>query len=394
MEIGRVINDRYLLQRIVRQGQVCTIYQGIDQRLQRGVAVKVVPIAYAHVYKASVRLTSQFSHPNIIGLYDMISEPESLYLVQEFIEGDNFATLLNMPLTPYDVADIGSQFCQALLYASFANSTRRVSHGDLTPAAILRERNGLVHVNNFALPSDISYFTVWNVLGGEGSIVSDRELPWGVYSDGRQADDTRSVGLLLYQLLTSRPTGSLAVEPPADGRLRFMRNTPPELCELVARAVVRQHPQHINTLDVLYTELKTLSEALEPAQPLEINMVYQQAPVQPGQPRPFQPMPSTGKLVTSLSMKENSPVGVTSGRGGSGYLENIPPLPATEPSPAGPVVPNISTRLVAARQAAYHETGNQAHRRPSLTVLILLCLVVFALFFIVGYFGGHLLFPQ
>ena len=158
MEIGRTINDRYQLQRLIKQGQVCTVYHGVDQRLVRNVTVKVVPATYATIYKAAARLTSQFSHPNIIGLYDMISEADTLYLVQEHVEGDDFAALLNMPLTPYDVADMGSQLCQALLYASLAHPTRRVSHGDLTPASLLRDHSGLIRVNNFALPTDICLF--------------------------------------------------------------------------------------------------------------------------------------------------------------------------------------------------------------------------------------------
>ena len=392
MEIGRIINDRYQMQRLIKQGQICTVYQGVDQRLVRSVAVKIVPPTYATVYKAAVRLTSQFSHPNIIGLYDMISEADTLYLVQEYVEGDDFAALLNTPLTPYDVADMGSQLCQALLYASLAHPSRRVSHGDLTPTAVLRDRNGLVRVNNFALPSDISYFTLWSIVGGDGKAVSNRELPWGQYSDGRQADDTRAVGLLLYQLLTSHPGGALAVDPPPDARLRFRPNTPPQLCELIARTILSQHPQHISTIEVLHTELKTLTAVLDPPPPVEVGASYQPELVKPHQ---FYPLPSTGKLVTPLPVKENTPVGAASGHGMSNYLENShQQMTVVEPA-AAPVIPNISTKLTAARQAAHPEMSEQSSsHRLSLTVLILLCLVVFALFFIIGYFGGHMLFPQ
>jgi serine/threonine protein kinase len=386
VETSRIISDRYLLQRMVKQGQICAVYQGTDQRLQRSVAIKVIPAAYTHVYKAAVRLSAQFSHPNIIGLYDMISEPETLYLVQEHVEGDDFSALLNMQLTPYEVADLGSQLCQALLYA-YLHPTRRVSHGDLTPTSVMRDRKGLVHVNNFALPSDISYFTLWSTVGGVGSdgkIVADRELPWGLYSDGRQADDTRAVGLLLYQLLTGRPTGSQGVEPPADGRLRFTRNTPPELCELVARAVVRQHPQHISTAEVLYHELCALAEAFEPAPPITVAGAYSQEPIKS---RQFQAPTATGQLATPLPLKESAPVGLAA------YHDNNPNQAALEP--ADQTVADVSVKLVTARQGASPEMGEQpASHRLSLSALIVLCLVIFALFFIVGYFGGHLLFPQ
>ena len=80
-------------------------------------------------------------------------------------------------------------------------------------------------------------------------------------------NDTRAIGLLLYQLLMGRPAGTFMVEPPADGRLRFLRTVPPELCETVARAVMRQHPQHFNTVEALFAELNALTEVLETATP-------------------------------------------------------------------------------------------------------------------------------
>jgi serine/threonine protein kinase len=386
VETSRIISDRYLLQRMVKQGQICTIYQGTDQRLQRSVAIKVIPVPYIHVYKAAVRLTAQFSHPNIVGLYDIVSEPETLYLVQEYVEGNDFASLLAMQLTPYQVADLGSQLCQALLYA-YLHPMRRVSHGDLTPAAVMRDRKGVVKVNNFALPSDISYFTLWSSLGGagnDGNVVADRELPWGQYSDGRQADDVRAVGLLLYQLLASRSATGQLVEPPADGRLRFPRNTPPELCDLVARTLVRQHPQHISTAEVLYSELRPLADALEPAPPVEVAGTHAQEQFNPLQ---FHPSTASGKLVTPLATRENSPVGLAA------YHENNPNFTALEP--AALTVADGPVQLAAPQQVVYPEAGEKlAPRRLSLSALIILCLVIFALFFIVGYFGGHLLFPQ
>src|SRR5260370_38267765 len=143
------------------------------------------------------------------------------------------------------------RICQAVIHDD--NSSNRVYHGDLVPASIMRDIHGLVRVNNFALPSDLHYFRNWIIMGGDDIDVSDTELPWGQQSEGRRADDTRAAGLLLYQLLAGRTPGASVVEPTPDGRLRFHRNVPPELCETFAPPILCQPPQHISTPEALYT---------------------------------------------------------------------------------------------------------------------------------------------
>lgn len=383
METGRVINRRYLLQRLVKQGQYSIVYQGIDQVLQRVVTVKAVPAPHIAVYRAAVKLTASFSHPNIIGLYDLVIEPETLYVIQEYIEGDDFAALLQLPMQAHEVADFGGQICQALLYAG--GSTRRVSHGDLTPGAVIRDRTGLVRVNNFALPSDMAYFEHWSVMGGNGIVVSDSELPCGTQSEGRRADDTRAVGLLVYQLLASRVPGTRAVEPRPDGRLSFQRNVPPELCETVARAVVRQHPQAISTPEDLYAELKTLAETLEPPVPVA-------APVTSGGSRDEpvivrQLSPAGGKLATALPARDTDYPGAGHSPYPSGQSAKLPIAPV---APSAPTIADASLNLAAARRAAYPEPTVRSGR-SSLLMILLIGLVAFALLFVVGYFAGQFL---
>ena len=412
METGRVINRRYLLQRMIKQGQICAVYQGVDQLLQRVVCVKTVPASYVLPYRAAIQITSHFSHPNIIGLYDLVAEPGSLYIVQEYVEGDDFAAILQMQPGAYEVVDIGCQICKALIYAG--SSSHKICHGDLTPQAIMRERNGLIRVNNFALPSDLDYFENWSVVGGQGLAISDDELPWGQQSEERQENDSRAVGLLLYQLLTARPAGASMVEPPADGRLRFLRSVPPELCETVARAVMRQHPQHFTTVEALYVELKILSEVLEPSIAVAIPAsasaataasVYSDEEIIA--PQQFSPSATgmgmsvgtgmgAGKPISSLPVRdtEHPGQGFSTYRPEAGLI--LPgavahPLDGM-PAPAAPTVADIPLKLAAARQAAYAGPVVRS-RRSRILLLLLLCLIVFVLFFAVGYFAGHWLLP-
>jgi serine/threonine protein kinase len=382
VETGRVINRRYLLQRLIKQGQVCAIYQGMDQVLQRVVAVKAVPAPHIPAYRAALKMTADFSHPNIVGTYDLVMEPEMLYIVQEYIEGLDFSALLQTQLSFYDVADLGMQICQALIYAGNASC-----HGDLTPTSIFYDIHGLVRVNNFALPSDLHYFQKWSIMGGDGIVVSDTELPFGEQSEARSSDDTRAAGLVLYQLLTGRTPGASVVEPPLDGHLRFQRNVPPELCETVARAVVRQHPNHINTPEALYAELKALSEMLPQAMPVVVpadSPAYQQheEPLVISQ----SPAPGGGKLATALPARDAERPGL----GLSSYRSEQGARPAVEEvTPASTTVANVPRRLEAARQAAYPAPGGQRRGLSPAFMILLIGLIVFVLLFIVGYLAGQ-----
>ena len=376
VETGRVIHRRYLLQRLVQQGQACAVYQGVDQVLQRAVAVKIVPAEYISAYRSAIRATSQFAHPNIIGIYDLIVEPEALYLVQEYVDGDDFSTLLQSQLSPYYVVDLGVQICQALMYAG--TPARKICHGDLTPTSIIRDRRGQTRVNNFALPADLSYFTSWSAVGGSGIAISDSQLPPGQASSGRRSDDTRAVGLLLYQLLAGRSPDARTVEPPPDGRLRFMRNAPAEVCEVIARTVIRQHPQYIATPEALLAELKPLAEALEPASSVPLEEPAQFSPKRTGV-LTSQPLGSGIRIAGNDVMPRSD---ATNAR-----LSAMQQMGAAETTSAADLS-NMSAQLAATRQAAYPSSyaPETQPRRINIPLLLLIGLVLFALFFAIGYY--------
>lgn len=376
MEKGRVIYGRYLLQRLIKQTAFCSVYQGVDQRLQRAVTVKSVLAANLRSYRTALKMTANFSHPHIIGLSDLVIEPESLYIVQEYVDGESFETLVQHQLTPFEVADAGWQICLALMYAG--SSSRRVCHGDLVPSSVMRDRMGMIRINNFAQPTDLAYFQKWCTLGGEDLPLLETTLPPGQQSDARKADDTRAAGLLLYQMLTG------SMESPPDGRLRFSRLTPPELCETVARVVVRQHPQHINTPEVLYAQLKALAELFEPPlsfPPAEESSLRQLSSAGVARSNPgLTPSPL-------LPSRENEPVDVST------YSTQIPGLEVTPSSETVGNVPFNSPVQQAGYSPAPYALASASAKKsgPSALIVLLLCLIVFLIFFAAGYSLAHFL---
>ena len=304
--------------------------------------------------------------------------------MQEYVNGDNFGSLLQAQPLPHVVADIGVQLCQALLYAG--SSTRGICHGDLTPAAILYDRRGLIRINGFALPSNVQYFASWSLVGGGGKTVSDPELPWGKSSDARRADDTRAVGLLLYQLLAGRPAGATSVEPPSDGRLRFLRNVPVELCEIIARTIIQQHPQHINTPETLYEELSKQVEALEPPEEPTPSSYRgdDNFSARPFTPTKSPDLPGAEKLVTALPIRD----------GGTSLspfqTEANGPMIAMEPQAQQPAFPQTMPDAPLKLTSPYGAYPNtQPVRRIGIPALIFFCLLIFVAFFVIGYFVAH-----
>ena len=271
----------------------------------------------------------------------------------------------------------------------------------------MRDRRGQIRVNNFALPSDVSYFNAWSNIGGEGLPLSDRELPWGTESEGRRADDARAVGLLLYQLAAGRTSNTLMIEPPADGRLRFRNNIPPELCDVIARVIIRSHPQHINTVEALYDELKVVIEALEPQEtsaPLLIDnpsfqQVAQAVPAtEVGRPRQFSssgtgniPNPlsagQSGGGLTAYQQAKNEKLGATTMETAESSSPTVADSSLMAAMSMSPVARKALPQLPAEKTAP-------KIRRATLILLLLLGLLIFGICFAIGFYGGTFLGPH
>jgi len=231
--------------------------------------------------------------------------------------------------------------------------------------------------------------------GGGGFVLSDPELPYGQISEGRRGDDTRAVGILLYQLLAARPADATQVEPPIDGRLRFQRHIPPELCEVIARSIVRIHPQRLLTAESLYTELKHITEALEAIPVPEVT-------VPPGENIPrFQPSTPAQTLLSPRPTKQTINLGQTLPsrdfpaalvhKEDASRTTADAPLATAIPSP----VSDMSMKFVAARPAGYSslpQTEIQP-RKTGLPAIIIMGLIFFALFFGIGFLIARLILP-
>ena len=195
-------------------GGMGEVFRAKDTRLDRSVAIKVLPAEFAGDparkarFEREARTISQLNHPHICTLHDIGDENGATYLVMELVEGQTLAELLTKgPLPLGDVFRLGAQIGDALDRAHRAG----IVHRDLKPANVMITRSG-AKLLDFGLARpvvDLSASpdapTVQNEITAEGTIVgtlpymAPEQLQTG-HADART--DLFALGAVLYEMTT------------------------------------------------------------------------------------------------------------------------------------------------------------------------------------------------
>jgi serine/threonine protein kinase len=204
----------------VGAGGMGEVYRGKDTRLDRIVAIKVLP---SHLssnadlkqrFEREARTISSLSHPNICSLYDIGHQDGIDYLVMEFLEGETLADRLNKGALPMDqVLRYGMQIADALEKAH----KQGIVHRDLKPGNIMITKSGVklldfglakLHAPVQQLVSGISALpTEQRDLTAEGTIIGTLQYMSPEQLEGRETDgrtDLFALGLVLYEMATGR----------------------------------------------------------------------------------------------------------------------------------------------------------------------------------------------
>src|SRR5436190_10106231 len=130
----------------VGAGGMGEVYRARDTRLERTVAVKVLP---AHLsrseeirqrFEREARAISSLSHPHICALYDVGNQDGTEYLVMEFIDGESLAERIRRgPLPLSQILRYGAQIAEALHHAHRAG----ITHRDLKPGNVMIAKSGV-----------------------------------------------------------------------------------------------------------------------------------------------------------------------------------------------------------------------------------------------------------
>jgi serine/threonine-protein kinase len=248
------VGDHYERGGEIGRGGMSVVYSARDRRLNRPVAIKVLPPELAYDPAVRTRFTreaqtsAQLSHAHIVPIYDVGERDGLAYFVMALVSGGNLAALLaHVPRPPIDEARrLLREICDALTYAH----QRGVVHRDIKPDNILLDaESGRAIVTDFGIARAMEAggrLTATGIAVGTPAYMSPEQAVGEREVDGRS--DIYSLGVLGYQMLTGRLPftcgNSMALllkhitEPPRPiSELR--PDAPRTLCDAIDRALAK-----------------------------------------------------------------------------------------------------------------------------------------------------------
>lgn len=425
---GLLLADRYTLDEPVGQGALCTIYRGTDTVLRRSVAVKAVAPELVERFRDALTATAGLTHPAAVATYDALEHDGWLFLVQEYVTGRPLSAYLRDGVPSERAVDLACQVARAVGYAH----AHGIVHGDLTPAAVLVDRQAVARVNNFAVPRDTTYFERCRREWAEGV----GEEPPEVGDD--EAGDVRAVGYLLWQMLSEpRSAGGTNGANSGSGTAQrvFRSDVPEKVRACVRRCVlgntlsqsdgegVEAIPDAetlVATLEALAAELASVRapgiEQTPPALRAAREMIAREAawsaeetlggvrywaegngsdsyaPSAPTDPMPREGSPWRGMTPTAELMPRlrlpSRPVDDAQSAGMSDYAAMAAGAPSPTAVPDG-AQPELAGAGAGAAPAAMPAQTGRDGWRISLVLVVGVGIALFLLFFILGYFSAH-----
>jgi len=215
--IGRTLGHYRIVEKI-GEGGMGEVYRAQDERLDRDVAIKVMPEHFARDparrerFEREARAVSSLNHPNICTLYDIGEHDGIDFIVMEYIEGETLAGLLDQGALPLERAlQVGMQIANGLDKAHRTG----IVHRDLKPGNIMLTKDGAKLLDfglaKLAAPdSDVAesaLLTEDKALTTEGTLLGTVQYMAPEQLEGTEADartDVFAFGAVLYEAITGK----------------------------------------------------------------------------------------------------------------------------------------------------------------------------------------------
>ncbi|MEU5848178.1 serine/threonine-protein kinase [Saccharopolyspora shandongensis] len=209
---GRLIAGRYRLQQQIGSGAMGVVWQAVDERLHRTVAVKQLLLQAGYTPEETEearqramregRIAARLQHQNAIVVFDVAEDEGQPVLVMEYLPSRSLASVIDEQgvLPPLQVARIGVQVTGALAAAHMAG----IVHRDLKPGNILLGDNDIAKITDFGISRAIGDVAVTKsgILAGTPAYLAP-EVALG--RDPAPASDVFSLGSTLYAAIEGGP---------------------------------------------------------------------------------------------------------------------------------------------------------------------------------------------
>ncbi|MFE3025927.1 Stk1 family PASTA domain-containing Ser/Thr kinase [Nocardia tengchongensis] len=273
--IGQMLEGRYRIDAPIARGGMSMVFRGVDTRLDRPVAIKVMDPKFASDpqfltrFELEARAVAKLKHPSLVAVYDQGVDGDHPFLIMELVEGGTLRELLRErgPMPPHAVRAVA----EPVLYAIGVAHAAGLVHRDIKPENVLISDSGEVKIADFGLVRAVAEakITSDSVILGTAAYLSPEQVTSGS-ADARS--DVYSAGILIFEMLTGRTpfTGdnSLSIalqrvekDVPAPGRL--IGGVPPEIDELVAHATAREPMHRFANATEMADELRRLARELQ-----------------------------------------------------------------------------------------------------------------------------------
>jgi eukaryotic-like serine/threonine-protein kinase len=261
------------------------VYAAQDARLQRKIAIKILPANLSHDedlrarFEQEAKSISALQHPNICVIHDIGSQDGVEFMVMEYVKGPTLDKLIPREGLPTDVAvRYAIQIADAIACAHAAG----IVHRDLKPTNIIVDQSGLVKVLDFGLAKvaglGVSATAIETIALGTtpGMIVGTVAYMSPEQAQGKKVDersDIFSFGAVFYEMLSGHrafggeSSAALLVSVLRDeprSLTELKHNIPSEVRRIVARCLKKDPATRYANGAELAGDLKTVRETLFP----------------------------------------------------------------------------------------------------------------------------------
>src|SRR6266849_3044902 len=214
MAAGPQTLGRYVLERVLGKGAMGIVYEALDPKLHRKVAIKTILISqldeetakdFSMRFVREAHAVARLNHPNIVQVYDFGEEGDIAYLVMEFIRGNELKSTLTTGQL-FDRQECVRIMCELLDALEFAHEAE-VVHRDIKPANVMLDSQGRAKLTDFGVArvTDADRTnaerTQAGTMVGTPAYMSPEQIQ-GLRIDRRT--DVFSAGVILYQFLTGQ----------------------------------------------------------------------------------------------------------------------------------------------------------------------------------------------